>query len=156
MTDVKEYVKLWVSYEAYFEPLDEAEIGRLVCAMILYKKDGTEPTLGGNESILWPAIKRDIDMASAAQAQLSESRRKSGKKGGQRRSENLAAAGKAKQNKQTLPSPSKTSHGQGHGQGQGQGQGQGHGHGYGKGKGQRKKKAASPKEKRGKERFVCH
>lgn len=34
---VKMYIKLWDSYESYFEPLSDAEVGRLVRAMMKYK-----------------------------------------------------------------------------------------------------------------------
>ena len=77
-----EYVKLWVSYEAYFEPLGDAEVGRLARAMIEYKSSGAAPKFSGNERFVWPAIKRDIDNAIAAQQELSQTRADSGKLGG--------------------------------------------------------------------------
>lgn len=55
-----EYVKLWLSYEAYFQPLGDAEVGRLVLGMMKYKSTGTEPVFNGNERFVWPAIKADI------------------------------------------------------------------------------------------------
>ena len=35
-----EYVKLWLSYDAYFRPLGDAEVGRLVLGMMKYKSQG--------------------------------------------------------------------------------------------------------------------
>ena len=77
-----EYVKLWLSYEAYFQPLGDAEVGRLVLGMMKYKSTGTEPVFNGNERFVWPAIKRDIDEAAKAQSALSEARANAGKLGG--------------------------------------------------------------------------
>lgn len=83
----KEYVKLWLSYEAYFEPLGAAEVGRLALAMMKYKSQGVEPVFTGNERFVWPAIKRDIDEANQAAAEYSERQSANGKKGGRPRKE---------------------------------------------------------------------
>ena len=61
-----EYVKLWLSYEAYFQPLSDAEVGRLARAMLQFKSHGVEPVFSGNERFVWPAIKRDLEEARAA------------------------------------------------------------------------------------------
>ena len=82
----KEYVKLWDSYAAYFEPLSEAEVGRLVLAMLKYKSTGTAPELKGNERFVWPAVQRDIDAAIEAQNALSSIRSSAGKQGGRPKS----------------------------------------------------------------------
>lgn len=57
----KSYIKLWDSYESYFEPFCAAEVGRLVLAMMQYKSSGVEPKFSGSEKFIWPAIKRDLD-----------------------------------------------------------------------------------------------
>lgn len=77
-----EYVKLWLSYEAYFQPLGDAEVGRLVLGMLKYKSTGVEPEFSGSERYVWPAIKRDMDEAKAAQERFNEKQRDNGKKGG--------------------------------------------------------------------------
>jgi hypothetical protein len=59
------YIKLWDSYESYFEPLSDAEVGRLVRAMMKYKSLGVEPEFNGNERFTWPAIKRELDEDAA-------------------------------------------------------------------------------------------
>ena len=82
MPDTKEYVKLWLSYECYFEPYSDVEVGRLVRAMMKYKSSGEEPEFNGNERYVWPAIKRDIDEASRAQEDKAQVNRENGKKGG--------------------------------------------------------------------------
>ena len=45
MSSRKEYVKLWLSYEAYFEAYTPEQIGRLVLAMLAYKDTGRQPEL---------------------------------------------------------------------------------------------------------------
>lgn len=61
----KMYIKLWDSYESYFEPLSDAEVGRLVRAMMKYKSLGVKPEFNGNERFTWPAIKRELDEDAA-------------------------------------------------------------------------------------------
>lgn len=82
MDKKKEYVKLWLSYESYFEPYSDVEVGRLVRAMIQYKSSGEDPEFNGNERYVWPAIKRDIDGSTAAQEATTEKNRENGSKGG--------------------------------------------------------------------------
>lgn len=84
----KEYVKLWDSYAAYFEPLSDAEVGRLVLGMLKYKSTGTAPEFNGNERFVWPAIRRDIDAAIEAQQALSVTRSNAGKQGGRPKTKN--------------------------------------------------------------------
>lgn len=78
----KEYVKLWVSYKEYFEPLADDAIGRLVRAMIEYKTYGEPPELTGDERFVWPAIKRDVDESIKANEDFSRKQSENGKKGG--------------------------------------------------------------------------
>lgn len=78
----KEYVKLWLSYEDYFQPLSAAEVGRLVQGMLKYKSQGEEPVFSGNERFVWPAIKRDINESIRLEAEISKSRSEAGKLGG--------------------------------------------------------------------------
>lgn len=116
MADKKEYVKLWVSYESYFEAFSDVEVGRLVRAMMKYRVSREEPKFNGNERFIWPAIRRDIDESLEAQESISAARSEAGKQGG-----------RPKAKKANAFEESKKSHGQG------QGQGQGHGHGQGQG-----------------------
>lgn len=80
-----DYCKLFLDYAEYFEPLTDAEVGRLVRAMIEYKQKGIETEFQGNERFVWPAIKRDIDFSAQRQKEISEARRNAGKKGGRPR-----------------------------------------------------------------------
>jgi hypothetical protein len=92
------YIKIWDTYESYFEPLSAAEVGRLVLAMMKYKSSGTEPELNGNERYVWPAVKRDLDK----DAEYIEGKRISGKAGGSssKRKQNEANVSKAKLEKE--------------------------------------------------------
>lgn len=74
----KSYIKLWDSYDSYFEPLGAAEVGRLVLAMMKYKSSGVEPEFSGSEKFIWPAIKRDLD----EDASYTEKKSSSGRIGG--------------------------------------------------------------------------
>lgn len=74
----KEYIKLWDSYESYFESYSAAEVGRLVLAMMKYKSQGVEPEFSGSEKFIWPAIRRDIDL----DREFTEKKQASGKSGG--------------------------------------------------------------------------
>ena len=76
------YIKLWLSYSAYFETFSDAEVGRLVRAMLAYKSTGTEPEFRGNERFIWPAIKREIDEDIEKQEAFSAKQSENGKKGG--------------------------------------------------------------------------
>ena len=92
------YIKIWDTYESYFEPLSAAEVGRLVLAMMKYKSSGTDPELIGNERYVWPAVKRDLDK----DAEYIEGKRISGKAGGSssKRKQNEANASKTKLEKE--------------------------------------------------------
>lgn len=92
------YIKIWDTYESYFEPLSAAEVGRLVLAMMKYKSSGMEPELNGNERYVWPAIKRDL----IKDAEYIEGKRISGKAGGasSKRKQNEANASKTKLEKE--------------------------------------------------------
>ena len=43
MSGKKEYVKLWLSYETYFQSYTPEQVGNLVLAMLAYKDAGKEP-----------------------------------------------------------------------------------------------------------------
>ena len=114
MAEKKEYVKLWMSYESYFEPYSDGEVGRLVLAMMEYRASGVEPVFNGNERYVWPAIKRDIDASIDAEDRISAVRSEAGRLGG-----------RPKAKKPNAFPESKKSQGKGQGKGNGNGKGQG-------------------------------
>lgn len=99
----KEYIKLWDSYESYFESYSVAEVGRLVLAMMKYKLQGVEPEFSGSEKFIWPAIRRDIDL----DREYTEKKQTSGKKGGK---QNEASQSNESKSKQTKANESKPKH----------------------------------------------
>lgn len=120
MSDRKEYVKLWLSYETYFAAYSPEEVGNLVLAMLRYVGVGEEPDFQGNERFIWPAIRRDMDESMEARQAAAQQHRECGKKGGRPRAEEP-------ENQNGSPAanlpPRTKDKGQGHCQGQGQGQG---------------------------------
>lgn len=113
MAKTREYVKLWFSYDAYFESYTDEEVGRIVRAMIAYRKNGEQPDFdGGNERFIWPVIKRDIDESRLAQERAAEISRENGKKGGRPRKTPAAlpeapAEGKPEEPEQPKPTETK-------------------------------------------------
>lgn len=55
------YLQLFADHEDYLAPLDDAERGRLLTAMMGYCFRGDEPELTGNERYVWPVFRRMID-----------------------------------------------------------------------------------------------
>ena len=127
MSAKKEYVKLWLSYETYFQSYTPEEIGRLVLAMLHYKDTGEAPVFQGNERFIWPAVQRDIDEACEAQEAAADRARENGKSGGRPRKASLESppdenqAGFSETQKTIRTKDKDIDIDQGHCQGQGQG-----------------------------------
>ena len=98
------YLKVWTDFENVLSPLKDDEIGRLFLLMIRYARDGVEPTeFVGNEGFIWPAAKRDIDIAM----ERNEVCRQNGLRGGRPKSkENQTEPNETKEN-QTEPKESR-------------------------------------------------
>lgn len=79
--DKTAYIKLWLDYRCYFETLSDAEVGRLVRAMLDYELDGATPKFSGSERVLWPVMRRNIDIDH----EFLEKQAKNGSKGGRPR-----------------------------------------------------------------------
>lgn len=118
MSDKKEYVKLWLSYESYFEAFSDVEVGRLVRAMIKYRVSGEEPKFNGNERFIWPAIRRDIDESLQAQEATSAARSEAGKQGGRPKAKKANAFEESKKSYGLRTGTKDKDKGQGQGQGQ--------------------------------------
>lgn len=73
------YLKVWTNFRDVIRYLTLEEKGRLFDAMLQYADTGEEPeTFEGNEKVIWPVAKRDIDMAG----EWRETCRANGLKGG--------------------------------------------------------------------------
>ena len=76
------YVCLYASYLESLSPFSDAEIGRMVIAMLTYSATGEEPKFDGNERFMWPTLKTQIDRDEAAYQERCEKNRANGAKGG--------------------------------------------------------------------------
>lgn len=55
------YIKVLTDLYKAIETLSESERGRLFSSMLKYAESGAEPEFPGNERIMWPTIKDEID-----------------------------------------------------------------------------------------------
>lgn len=76
------YVKMFLDWADIISPLDDAERGRLLTAILGYARTGTPPELSGNERFLFPTFKAQMDRDSASYEEVSRARSEQGRKGG--------------------------------------------------------------------------
>ena len=95
-----DHIKLHFNDFDALELLGDAERGRLFTALLVYGMSGEAPRLGGNERFLFAMMRARIDEEKAAEIELSEARRKAGRKGAQAKLAKLANAEFAEQIKQ--------------------------------------------------------
>lgn len=79
------YVKLFLDSLDLLGPLDDAERGRLLTALLNYAKSGEIPTFSGNERFLFPVFRQQYDRDAAQYEQQSQTRRANGARGGRPR-----------------------------------------------------------------------
>lgn len=79
---INSYVCLYSSYLETLKPFTDAEIGRIVMAMLTYAGTGQEPEFSGNERFIWPSIKSQIDRDQKAYQNKCEKNQLNGAKGG--------------------------------------------------------------------------
>ena len=72
------YLKVYTDFANVIEPLGDAEVGRLFCAMLKYAENGEDSQLTGNERYVWGAAKNSIDHVR----EFNEKKQKNGAKGG--------------------------------------------------------------------------
>lgn len=72
------YLKIFTDFEDAITPLGDPERGRLFTAMLHYARTGEELKLTGNERIIWPTAKANIDR----EVQFIDKQRSNGQKGG--------------------------------------------------------------------------
>lgn len=65
-----EYLKIFTSFDEVIEPLNDAERGRLLTAMLEYADREEVPEFRGNERFVWPIAKQAIDRERARIDQL--------------------------------------------------------------------------------------
>lgn len=54
-------LKLKTTWLKEAEALSDAEMGRLIRGMLKYASSGEEPSIGGNERVMWPKARADVD-----------------------------------------------------------------------------------------------
>jgi len=70
------YVKIFIDFLDDAENLNDAQLGRLVRAMLRYANRAIEPNLRGREAILWPAMRKQIDREFENYEKICERNRK--------------------------------------------------------------------------------
>lgn len=76
------YFKLYLDSLELLEPLDDAERGRLLTALLQYAATGETPVLAGNERFLFPVFRRQFDRDQAEYDRFARKQRENGVKGG--------------------------------------------------------------------------
>ena len=100
-----EYLKIFTSFEEVIEPLNDAERGRLLTAMLQYADREEVPEFRGNERFVWPTAKQAIDRERARIDQLHANGSKGGRPPKGETKENQTKPNETKEN-QTKPNES--------------------------------------------------
>lgn len=82
------YFNAYHSFLKAIEPLNDAERGRLFTALLAYSASGEEMALPGNERILFPTMREQIDRDRARYEARCEQNRRNGSLGGAKRKAN--------------------------------------------------------------------
>ena len=98
----REFICLYFSWLETGATLTDEEFGRMCRAGLQYGLDGTEPDLPGNDKILFPVMKWQVDRDVSKFDEICQKRREAGSQGGKSKSKqseaNQANATFAKQN----------------------------------------------------------
>lgn len=76
------YIKIFTDCLDAIAPLDDGERGRLFTALLRYARTGEVSGLQGNERILFPMLRAQLDRDAASYTELCEMNRQKGAKGG--------------------------------------------------------------------------
>ena len=66
------YLKIFTDFMEVLEPLSDGAAGRLFRAMLLYARDGSEPTLKGKEAVAWTVARQHIDREAETYARKTK------------------------------------------------------------------------------------
>lgn len=69
------YIKLFFSYRTDLSALNSSEIGNLLMGALDYAENHTEPIFSGNEKIIWPMIRGQIDRDQKSYEAISQKRK---------------------------------------------------------------------------------
>ena len=108
----REFICLYFSWLETGATLTDEEFGRMCRAGLQYGLDGTEPDLPGNDKILFPVMKWQVDRDVSKFDEICQKRREAGSRGGKSKSKqseaNQANATFAKQNEANQANASNT------------------------------------------------
>ena len=79
------YIKIFMDSLDAIEPLDDGERGRLFTALLRYARTGEITALQGNERILFPILRAQLDRDAASYETVCKANRINGAKGGRPR-----------------------------------------------------------------------
>lgn len=105
----REYMCLYHSYLETASELTDEEFGRLVRASLEYSRDGTARPLTGNEKILYPMFRWQIDKDKDYFEDIGQKRKSAGSAGGKSKAkQTVAKEANDSKSKQTVAKGSKT------------------------------------------------
>ena len=106
----REYMCLYHSYLETASELTDEEFGRLIRASLEYSRDGTTRPLTGNEKILYPTFRWQIDKDKDYFEDIGKKRKSAGSAGGKSKAkQTVAKEANDSKAKQTVAKGSKTS-----------------------------------------------
>lgn len=106
----REYMCLYHSYLETASELTDEEFGRLIRASLEYSRDGIARTLTGNEKILYPTFRWQIDKDKDYFEDIGKKRKSAGSAGGKSKAkQTVAKEANDSKAKQTVAKDSKTS-----------------------------------------------
>lgn len=106
----REYMCLYHSYLETASELTDEEFGRLIRASLEYSRDGTTRPLTGNEKILYPTFRWQIDKDKDYFEDIGKKRKSAGSAGGKSKAkQTVAKEANDSKAKQTVAKVSKTS-----------------------------------------------
>lgn len=87
----REFICLYFSWLETGATLTDEEFGRMCRAGLQYGLDGTEPDLPGNDKILFPVMKWQVDRDVSKFDEICQKRREAGRRGGKSKSKQSEA-----------------------------------------------------------------
>lgn len=87
----REFICLYFSWLETGATLTDEEFGRMCRAGLQYGLDGTEPDLPGNDKILFPVMKWQVDRDVSKFDEICQKRREAGSRGGKSKSKQSEA-----------------------------------------------------------------
>lgn len=78
----QKFVCLYLDYLENWSHYSDAQVGKIVRAMLAYALTGEAPNLKGQERYIWPSVKSQMDRDSEKYTSKCKSNQENGKKGG--------------------------------------------------------------------------